>query len=84
VDSPDHKAHMAYGQLGTCPADHPTVVPSLSLIVHYPITGDPGSITLASGGAYSAHADFFNAWDQTFLARSVSECLNAQVQCGVR
>lgn len=84
VDSPDHKSHMAYGQMGACPASHPTVLPSLTLIVHYPITGDPGKITLASGSQYSAHADFFNAWDQAVLARSVSECLNASIQCGVR
>jgi len=84
LDSPDHKSHLAYGRFGRCPASHPTVLPSLTLIAHYPIVGDPGTITLASGSAYSGHADFFNAWDQAFLARSVSECLNAMVQCGVR
>ena len=84
VDSPDHKSHMAYGRLGNCPADHPVPLPSLALIVHYPIVGDPGAITLASGGQYSAHADFFNAWDQAFLAESVRDCLNAMVRCGVR
>ena len=84
VDSPDHKSHVAYGRFGTCPASHPVVLPSLALISHYPITGDPGAITLASGSVYSGHADFFNAWDQAFLARSVAECLNASVRCGVR
>jgi hypothetical protein len=83
VDSPDHKSHATYGRFGTCPATHPAVLPSLALIVHYPIVGDPGSITLASGGQYSAHADFFNAWDQAFLERAVTECLNVQEQCGV-
>jgi hypothetical protein len=84
LDSPDHKSHMTYGRLGACPASHPTVLPSLSLIVHYPITGDPGTIALASGSAYSAHADFFNAWDQRFLAESVRSCINARVACGVQ
>jgi hypothetical protein len=84
LDSPDHKSHVAYGRLGTCPAGHPAVLPSLALIVTYPIVGEPGDITLASGSVYSGHADFFNAWDQAFLAQSVSECLNAQVRCGVR
>ena len=60
------------------------MLPSLTLIAHYPIVGEPGAITLASGSAYSAHADFFNAWDQAFLAKArVTECLNAGVQCGV-
>lgn len=83
VDSPDHKSHMAYGRLGTCPADHPVVLPSLALIAHYPITGEPGSITLASGGQYSSHADFFNGWDQAFLNKAVIQCLNAQMRCGI-
>jgi hypothetical protein len=84
LDSPDHKSHMAYGRLGLCPASHPVVLPTLSLIVHYPITGAPGTIALASGSGYSAHADFFNAWDQSFLAQSVKDCINARVACGVR
>ncbi|MGE3271175.1 MAG: DUF1996 domain-containing protein [Chloroflexota bacterium] len=85
VDSPDHKSHMAYGagRQGTCPASHPVALPSLTLIVHYPITGDPGTITLASGSEFSGHADFFNAWDQPFLARAVTECLQTGVRCGV-
>jgi len=83
TDSADHKSHTAYGRFGGCPASHPVVLPSLALIAHYPIVGDPGTITLASGSAYSGHADFFNAWDQTFLTRAVTECLNASVQCGV-
>lgn len=60
------------------------MLPSLTAIVHYPITGDPGAVALASGSPYSGHADFFNAWDQPVLARHVTECLNAGVQCGVR
>ena len=83
LDSPDHKSHVAYGRFGGCPASHPVVLPSLALIAHYPIVGEPGAITLASGGQYSAHADFFNAWDQAFLTRAVAECLNVQVRCGV-
>lgn len=83
VDSPDHKSHMAYGTRGTCPADHPVPVPSLTLIVHYPITGEPGAIALASGSGYSAHADFFNAWDQSFLTKAVADCLKASARCGV-
>ena len=84
TDSPDHKRHMAYGTRGVCPPSHPVVLPSLTAITHYPITGDPGTITLASGSQFSGHADFFNAWDQQFLAQSVRECLNAEVRCGLR
>jgi len=83
TDSPDHKGHVAYGRLGACPADHPVALPSLALIVHYPISGDPGTVTLSSGSVYSGHADFFNAWNQAFLAKEVDDCLNATVRCGV-
>ena len=33
---------------------------------------------------HSAHADFFNAWDQEELAKLVHNCINAQVECGAR
>src|SRR5687768_1300622 len=43
TDSPDHQSHTAYGRFGGCPASHPVVLPSLALIAHYPIVGDPGA-----------------------------------------
>jgi hypothetical protein len=75
LDSTDHKAHLAYRVAGRCPASHPVRVPKLSLNVHYALPGLDG-LTLASGSIYSAHADFFNAWDQTVLARLVRLNLN--------
>jgi len=80
LDSPDHQAHMAYSTRGTCPADHPVAVPAISLIYRYPIGGGPG-ISLSSGGPYSAHADFFNAWKQGGLVSLVRGCLNALRHC---
>ncbi|MCC7106121.1 MAG: DUF1996 domain-containing protein [Chloroflexi bacterium] len=85
LDSADHKSHMAsrQGQRG-CPTDHPVLLPRLSMIVNYPIVGDPGTITLASGSVYSGHGDFFNAWDQSVLEQRVHTCLNAGLRCGLR
>ncbi len=89
LDSADHKSHMAYsvklrGQAyRTCPASHPAPVPSLALNVRYPVAGGAG-VALASGGVYSGHADFFNAWDQAELERLVERCLNANIHCGGR
>jgi Domain of unknown function (DUF1996) len=82
LDSADHKSHMAYSTNGRCPADHPVAVPAISLIYRYPIQGD-SSVYLSSGGQFSAHADFFNAWDEATLAGLVDGCLNAFVHCGV-
>jgi Domain of unknown function (DUF1996) len=81
LDSPDHQSHVAYSMRGVCPRTHPVAVPAISLIFRYPSAGG-GGIELASGGQYSAHADFFNAWKQEGLAKLVEECLNALRHCG--
>jgi uncharacterized protein DUF1996 len=81
LDSADHKSHMAYSMGRRCPADHPVAVPAVELIFRYPIAGGP-DVTLSSGGQYSAHADFFNAWRHGALARLVNQCLNALRHCG--
>ena len=84
LDSPDHKSHLAYhGRRGTCPSGFPVPIPRLRLNVHYPTRGGPG-VVLASGGKYSGHADFFNAWVPTELNRLVKSCINAGVVCTAR
>lgn len=80
LDSTDHKSHMAYSRRGTCPASHPVPVPRLVLFVRYPIVGGSG-VTLASGTSNTAHADFFNAWDQSVLEAHVRECINSGIDC---
>jgi hypothetical protein len=80
LDSADHKSHMAYPDGRRCPATHPVAVPAIELIYRYPIAGGAG-VTLASGGQYSAHADFFNGWRQGALTRLVNGCLNAFRHC---
>jgi hypothetical protein len=80
LDSASHQSHVAYPVAGRCPARYAHALPRISLIYRYPIAGGPG-LTLASGGAYSAHADFFNAWDQRELQSLVDACLNALRHC---
>lgn len=89
LDSVDHKSHMAYSirlrgaAYRTCPATHPVPVPALVLNVRYPITTNAG-LVLSSGGIYSGHADFFNAWNQAELARLTQQCINAAIHCGAK
>jgi hypothetical protein len=83
LDSADHQSHMAYSLRGVCPAGYPVPVPALTVHVKYDIAGGPG-VSLASGPFYTAHADFFNAWDQATLTSLVHSCINAQVKCGPR
>jgi hypothetical protein len=81
LDSADHKSHMAYPDGRSCPASHPVSVPALAVIFRYPTTGGQG-VTLASGGVYSAHADFFNGWETAELTKLVNFCLNGMRHCG--
>jgi hypothetical protein len=81
LDSADHKSHMAYAMGGRCPSTHPVSVPSITLIYRYPTLGG-SDFSLASGGQYSGHADFFNAWNPGQLRKLVNRCLNALVHCG--
>jgi Domain of unknown function (DUF1996) len=81
LDSADHKAHMAYSARGACPSTHPVAVPSLSIVIRYPVVGGP-DVELSSRGQLSGHADFVNAWNQAALARRVATCLNALRACG--
>jgi hypothetical protein len=80
LDSADHKSHMAYAVRGSCPTSHPVSLPAITVIFRYPITGGSG-VTLASGGVYSSHADFFNSWRPGALQSLVKRCLNALRHC---
>jgi uncharacterized protein DUF1996 len=81
LDSLDHQSHMAYSMRRKCPASHPVAVPAISLIYRYPTAGGAG-VALSSGGQNTAHADFFNAWNQRQLTGLVNSCLNALRHCG--
>jgi Domain of unknown function (DUF1996) len=80
LDSPDHQAHMTYRDRERCPATHPVLLPELILIVHYPLRSGR-AVALSSGGEYSAHADFFNAWDQDALTGIVRRCSQGRPRC---
>jgi hypothetical protein len=75
LDSADHKRHMAYSTAGRCPGSHPVEVPAITLVIYYGVAGGRDA-ELASGGQFSAHADFVNAWDQRTLAALVDRYLN--------
>lgn len=80
LDSSNHQSHMAYSDNLRCPPSHPVKVPKLRLTVLYPTRG--GSlVSLASGGIYSGHADFFNAWNQRALDRIVERCAADRKRC---
>lgn len=80
LDSTNHKSHMTYASNSRCPSTHPKPVPQLVLSVHYPVRGG-SSLYLSSGGRYSGHADFLEAWDRPLLESLVSRCINRSEHC---
>ena len=81
LDSEDHVSHATYSAEGVCPKGFPVHIPQLVTTVRFPIVGDGHDLTLASGSIYSAHGDFFNAWDPAGLTREVEACIHRDVVC---
>ncbi|TDD58725.1 DUF1996 domain-containing protein [Kribbella antibiotica] len=82
LDSADHKSHMAYPVNGDCPATHPVPVPKLRQVLRYPVNGSTAGFRLASGGGFTMHGDFFNAWPVDEMARRVNDCIRPIIKCG--
>lgn len=81
LDSADHRSHVTYPHPRTgCPASHPQPIPRLGLTVVWFNTDLTGA-TFSSGGSISAHADFWNTWDQEVLAANVTRCINTERNC---
>ncbi len=86
TDSPDHRSHVVYPVLKTCPADHPYKVPHLNVNITYPVTDARGYYLVSDmdkgvTDGRSLHSDFWNTWDQAALQDLVTNCLNAGKTC---
>ena len=86
TDSFDHKSHVTYsrriGDSVQCPSTHPASLPVMTMVVRYPGFRGGAGTTFSSGGQYSGHADFINAWVQSTLENLVRRCLNNTEHCG--
>lgn len=91
LDSPNHKDHMAYPNNLSCPATHPVAIPAITVNVHYTInegdnlekwrlSSDNYAFNGKNGG-YSAHSDYVEGWDRTFIEGIVKNCINAKKDC---
>jgi uncharacterized protein DUF1996/carbohydrate binding protein with CBM6 domain len=81
LDSPTHKAHVAYTYNGTCGGDFPVAIPSLSFLIAYPTSGSADGFQLASKMASSMHGDAFFAWDNAALGHRVKNCVVQSAKC---
>lgn len=90
LDSPNHKDHMAFTANGGCPVSHPISIPGISITVNFKIDAntDTTKWRLSSDnyatslpGGYSAHADWANGWNETFMQTFIDNCLNKKLDC---
>lgn len=90
LDSADHKSHMAYSTNGRCPGSHSKKLPTLSILIYYPVTSDKGTANwrLSSDNyakdkraGYSSHSDFIMGWDEEIHKAWVDNCINATKDC---
>jgi hypothetical protein len=81
LDSPTHKAHIAYSYDGTCKGDYPVAIPNLSFLIAYPTSGSAAGYRLASGMASSMHGDAFFAWDNLAQGERVKNCIVQKAKC---
>jgi uncharacterized protein DUF1996/carbohydrate binding protein with CBM6 domain len=81
LDSPTHKAHVAYSYDGTCKGDFPVAIPNLSFLISYPTSGSANGFRLASGMASSMHGDAFFAWDNLAQSQRVKNCIVQKAKC---
>jgi hypothetical protein len=89
LDSPDHRSHMAYPEDNGCPRSHPIGIPEITFKVFYkvPSSGTAGwrlssdMYDASLPGGYSAHADWFDAWDPEVVQAFVKHCDNPRMDC---
>ena len=81
LDSPTHKAHVAYTYDGTCRGEFPVAIPSVSFLIAYPTSGSAAGFRLASGMASSMHGDAFMAWENRALGQRVKNCVVQWAKC---
>lgn len=81
LDSVDHRSHAAYSVDGRCPDGFEVPIPQVTVTIAYPISGPDHDLRLASGNIYSAHGDFWNAWDPAGLQREIDACIHRDAVC---
>ena len=85
LDSPTHKAHVAFGTDAGCPASHPVRIPALTFDIAYGAKGSKAGYYLSSDpqgrSASSMHGDAFVMWDVDELNQRVRNCIAQRRTC---
>ncbi len=88
LDSPDHQSHMTQGS-GGCPLSHPVAIPAVTFNVRYrvPASGtstwrlSSDAYSASQPGGYSAHADWWNGWNENVIRTVTQNCLQRALEC---
>ena len=85
LDSPNHKAHLAFGAGDACPAGHPVKIPAITFDIAYGAKGSPAGFYLSSDpqgkSASSMHGDAFVMWDVGAMNKRVKNCIVQRRTC---
>jgi len=85
LDSPTHKAHVAFGSGRACPSSHPVRIPAITFDIQYGVTGTKAGYYLSSDkqgkSASSMHGDAFVMWDPDFMAKQTKNCIFQRRTC---
>jgi hypothetical protein len=85
LDSPTHKAHVAFGTDAGCPAGHPIRIPALTFDIAYGAKGSKAGYYLSSDpagkSASSMHGDAFVMWDVKAMNQRVRNCIAQRRTC---
>ncbi|MGL5819584.1 MAG: DUF1996 domain-containing protein [Phycicoccus sp.] len=89
LDSADHQSHMSQPVDGVCPQTHPVPIPAITMNVMFdiPDSGTQGwhlasdMYDDANAGGYSAHADWWNGWNEDVMNTWVTNCVVANRNC---
>jgi hypothetical protein len=83
LDSADHQSHMAYTLAsGACPMGYPVALPKVFMDLRFNGVHNGTKVRLASGPAYTLHADMFSAWQTNEQAGLVQSCIYTSTNCG--
>ncbi len=85
LDSPNHKAHVAYGSNEGCPSSHPVRIPAITFDIQYGVKGTPAGYYLSSDkegkSASSMHGDAFVMWDVRTMNKQTKNCILQRKTC---
>ena len=85
LDSPTHKAHVAFGSDRGCPSSHPVRIPAITFDIQYGVKGSKQGYYLSSDkvgkSASSMHGDAFVVWDVDAMNKRTKDCVVQRRTC---